>query len=341
MSAINTGSINNSFPLAGVNNSSQGFRSNFSAIKSNLDIAGAEISDLQNKVVVKSALISGPLNNDMANTLISNALTLGFRGTTHNLGNNLNGTVVIDVTNGDAQYGVMTGDVSLEFAKWAPTNTQSSVQVIFTISDPNAGYVITFPANVDDGTLTLENYSGSGIGGNITVPNGVNRLHFNFTTINCGLNIEVQPLDRPRVGAIGSGPAGITNQVQFNNGGNFDASSDFVFDDTNKNLTLGADLIPKTTEVYDLGSSTYSWKDLYLSGTTLYLGNAVIKSNIDGSLDLSANPGVMFPTGTPTSVGSPGDVAGMMKVDSSYIYICTGSYNGTTPIWKRTELSSY
>jgi hypothetical protein len=41
---------------------------------------------------------------------------------------------------------------------------------------------------------------------------------------------------------------------------------------------LGTDLIPRFTEQYDLGSAAKRWKDLYLSGSSLYLGDAVITS---------------------------------------------------------------
>ena len=39
---------------------------------------------------------------------------------------------------------------------------------------------------------------------------------------------------------------------------------------------LSTNVSPSSTEVYDLGSSTKRWKDLYLSGSSLYLGDAVI-----------------------------------------------------------------
>ena len=42
---------------------------------------------------------------------------------------------------------------------------------------------------------------------------------------------------------------------------------------------LGTDLIPRYTEQYDLGSAAKRWKDLYLSGSSLYLGNAVITAS--------------------------------------------------------------
>ena len=45
---------------------------------------------------------------------------------------------------------------------------------------------------------------------------------------------------------------------------------------------------------------------------------------------------------TPSAnTGSTGDVAGMIAWDTNYIYICTGSYDGSTAIWKRVALSTW
>lgn len=41
---------------------------------------------------------------------------------------------------------------------------------------------------------------------------------------------------------------------------------------------IAADLIPDSDQIRDLGSSTRRWKDLYLSGSSLYLGSAAITS---------------------------------------------------------------
>ena len=38
--------------------------------------------------------------------------------------------------------------------------------------------------------------------------------------------------------------------------------------------------------------------------------------------------------------GQSGDVAGMMVVDSTNIYICTGTYDGSTVIWKKVALAT-
>ena len=42
-----------------------------------------------------------------------------------------------------------------------------------------------------------------------------------------------------------------------------------------------------------------------------------------------------------SSVGAAGDAAGMIAWDASYIYICTGTHNGSAAIWKRVALSTY
>ena len=48
-------------------------------------------------------------------------------------------------------------------------------------------------------------------------------------------------------------------------------------------------LLPRTTENIDLGSNTKKWRDLYLSGDTIFLGDAEIARNTSGGIDLPAN----------------------------------------------------
>ena len=55
-SDINPDTIDSSYPVAGQDNSTQGFRTNFAAIKTNFAYAEEEINDLQDKVLLKSAL---------------------------------------------------------------------------------------------------------------------------------------------------------------------------------------------------------------------------------------------------------------------------------------------
>lgn len=193
-SAINTGTIDVNYPVPGVNNNSQQFRDNFSGISNNLETAATEITALQSNVLLKAPLAGTVLDNDMSNGIIKNAQTLGFRASTYDLGNNLSGTVNIDLTLGDVQTGTATGSTTLTFSKWplAPGNpTYATVQVILAVT---ADQTINLPATVTLGTATIEGYSA----GVITVPAGVTRLHFQFNTLDCGTTVEIVPLDRPR-----------------------------------------------------------------------------------------------------------------------------------------------
>lgn len=317
MSNINTTGINVNYPTPGVNNSSQGFRDNFAAIANNLNTAGTEITELQQKAVVKTALIDVPLNNDMGNTLISNALTQNFRATTFGLGNSLSGTVNIDVTAGDVQYGNLTGNVNLNFKKWAPAGTQSNVQVIFQIANTSANYTISFPTNITDGANTLENYTGNGIGGSVTVPAGVSRLHYNFTTIDCGTNIEVQPLDRPR-SPQGPGSGTVTSVGM--------AASGAGVSVTGGPITTSGNFTITNTGV-----------------TSLTAGPGISLSSSNGAVTVSSSAlSTRLPYGSaPSALGAPGDVQGDIRCDSSYVYVCVANYNGTTAIWRRIGLATY
>ena len=52
--------------------------------------------------------------------------------------------------------------------------------------------------------------------------------------------------------------------------------------------SLSTDIRPSASEVYDLGSPTFRWRDLYLSGSSLYLGSAQITADLAGVVNLPA-----------------------------------------------------
>ena len=59
MSSINPNNIDGTYPIAGQDDDSQGFRDNFTNIKNNFTFAYDELTDLQSKAVLKSALTGG------------------------------------------------------------------------------------------------------------------------------------------------------------------------------------------------------------------------------------------------------------------------------------------
>jgi hypothetical protein len=70
-SNINPYNVDGTFPIAGQDNSSQGFRDNFTNIKNNLIFAASEIGDLQAKAIVATPLNNQTFSNDMAGTRIT------------------------------------------------------------------------------------------------------------------------------------------------------------------------------------------------------------------------------------------------------------------------------
>jgi hypothetical protein len=216
MSQINSNNIDANYPIPGINNDSRGFRDNFSSIKNNLTTAGTEITDLQNKAIVKTALNGVNLNNDMANTLISNALVKSFRASTFNIGTDINTSgsdvKLINVSQGDVQYGTITGNTTINFGGWAPTGTQSNVQLILTIANSQA--TIKFPDTTIDSTgnivsgmgfsaRILENYSSNAnpapssvYTNTVSVPKDVVKLQYMISTENCGTTLEISPISR-------------------------------------------------------------------------------------------------------------------------------------------------
>jgi alpha-tubulin suppressor-like RCC1 family protein len=64
----------------------------------------------------------------------------------------------------------------------------------------------------------------------------------------------------------------------------------------NRNLVVSGNMVPSSNIVYDLGTPENRWRDLYLSGTTLYLGNTVLSSDpVSGSLNIKTSSNTLAP----------------------------------------------
>ena len=324
MSTINTNAINVNYPVPGVNNNSQGFRDNFASIVTNLNTAGTEITDLQNKVVVKQALLGTTVNNDMANTLISNASTRGFRATTYNLGNALAGTVLVNVSLGDVQYGTVAGNTTINFGSWAPTGTQSNVQLNLSVSNANA--VISFPGELvisnDDGVMLLENFANIGNVPTVTVPNGVTQLNYMISSTDCGNTLYISPINRPRQATQ------LQQRLVPPTGVQGDVNGDVAVGSSVDQLTItGANTDPYLTTS---GNTTQLYTDLpvvftgtslagnIVVGTTYYVRN-VVSSN---TFTVSSSIG-----GANVAIGANASGTTMYANPVSYVYIATDSYN--------------
>ena len=328
-SAINTNGINVNYPVPGVNNNSQGFRDNFTAIRTNLNTTATEITDLQNKVVVKQALDGTIINNDMANAVISNAVTRSFRASTYNLGNALSGTVLVDVTLGDVQYGTIAGNTILSFGGWAPSGTQSSLELVLGFSNVQAA--ISFPTNVinnnDYGPLTVENYNSSGSFATVTVPYGVTQLDFNLTTLDCGNSIYIEPINRPRQSTQ------IFKRTPPPTGQQGDVQGTFSIDPAQTAQPARCTSTEAVFEVITCNSTTGFYLDMpivftgvtfggIIAGTTYYI-RAIPSST---TFTISASPGTV--AGPAAAVNLSTASGTMIATPVQYLYASTGNYDG-------------
>lgn len=337
-SQINTNGINVNYPVPGTNNSSQGFRDNFAQIRQQFNTGASEISDLQSKVVLKAALNNTVLNNDMANVLISNAATSGFRATTYNLGNALAGTVLVDVNRADVQFGSLTGNVVLQFGNWAPTNTQSNVVLRLTYANTNPAYVSLpnncISANNNFGVTLLENYADVNGTATLSAPANTNIVELHFSTIDCGNTITVTPVNRPfqstEIQTRIIPPTGLPGDV---NGtvavGPSISQLDIASTNSADYFTTG-DTSQLYTDLPIVFTGTSMEANITV-GTTYYVRNVVSSTTFTVSTTIGGGNVNLAGNGSPTSA--------MYANPASYLYVCTADFNSSEE--QKTLVNTY
>jgi len=188
-SAINPNNIDGAYPVAGQDNNSQGFRDNFTNTKTNFQYAADEITDLQNKAVLKAALTGSTLDNDMGGSTLYNAVTYQM-GTTRVALGTVTGSQTINWA--AAPYYTLTtsGSVSLAFTNLPAAGTVASWSVQITVS--NTAHTLTLPAAVTVGLNGIE-----GISSQTITFGATGTYQFDFVTNNGGSTITVFDRNRP------------------------------------------------------------------------------------------------------------------------------------------------
>jgi hypothetical protein len=120
-SAIVSATIDADFPVAGVDNDSQGFRDNFSIIRDGLATANAEITELQ----TNTAKLND--DNDFNGNVISNAVTNQLYGSVYTT----TSTPTTNVSLNDGEYQVITiaDDHTLTFKDWPTTDLYGKIRL--------------------------------------------------------------------------------------------------------------------------------------------------------------------------------------------------------------------
>lgn len=126
-SLINFGSIDATYPVAGQDNNSQGFRDNFGAIKAGLGIASSEITALQQNAAFVNA------NNDFGGNTISNAKTNQVYPAFLSLGT-VTSNQDINLQLGAVQSLYLASNVTLTFRNWPASGSYAACR-LFIYSD--------------------------------------------------------------------------------------------------------------------------------------------------------------------------------------------------------------
>ena len=188
-SNINPNNIDGSYPVAGQDNNSQGFRDNFTNIKVNFQYAEEEINDLEANSILKAALTGGTLDNNMDNNTIY-AVNLNDVSTTRIAATGTSGTVTLNYASGQYQtVAPSTGSITLAFTNFPASGYFGILRVQITVS--NLAYTVTLPAAVTLGTTGIQGYSG----GVITFA-ATGTYVFDFSTSDGGTTVTVNDVTR-------------------------------------------------------------------------------------------------------------------------------------------------
>jgi len=193
-SQINPYNINGQYPVAGQDNNSQGFRTNFTNTSTNLEYAAQEITALQTNAVLKAALAGVTLDNNMNGQLLYNALTQQITQAIFPYGVLVGSSQVISYTAG--YLSTLTTDVTqttttISFSNLnvIPSGVLANWAVAITVT---AGQSVTFTGTYNN-TQGIQGWNTSS---NTITFVDAGTYTFEFSTINSGSTITVNEVSR-------------------------------------------------------------------------------------------------------------------------------------------------
>lgn len=294
-SFINPTNIDGTFPIAGQDNTSQGFRNNFTNIQNNFSVAAGEITDIQNKGVFTSALTGSTLNNNFNGSSISavNIAGAGYILNNINGGGGVIGSVVLDFSLGNIQTITTAGSILLSFVNpstWPTNGVYGKMSVVITVTSNL--HTVTVPLGANGVTTGLNNIAGavSATGAITFASAGLYIL--SFTTVNNGTDLLITDETRnynsvqgnltvtggyinPNyIHAVQTSGATVTANVQYTNF-YIDSASSSTLSAQTINLPSGVEdgriiyitaLCPITTTTWTGATVKYAASNVYSSG---------------------------------------------------------------------------
>jgi len=193
-SNINPNNIDGSYPVAGQDNNSQGFRDNFTNTKQNFQYAEDELNDLQAKAILKAALTGQTLDNNMGGNLLYAALIKDFAATKVAI-TGTSGALTVNYATGHYQTISTTGSISLSFQNFPISGEYGYMRIQFNIT--NIAHTLTLPAAVSLGLSGIQGISPGTSGVSNTITFGATGYYeFAFSTSDGGSTITLFDLNR-------------------------------------------------------------------------------------------------------------------------------------------------
>ena len=278
MSNINPQNIDGTFPIAGQDNNSQGFRDNFTNTVNNFSFAAQELTDLQNNAILKAPLSSvgqTSLNNNLNNAQLIYPQLLQTTYTIDAL-TTPSGNIALSWASGHYQTVTINSATALTFDTSWPTGYWTYIRLALTVT--SGPVALTLPAAVSVNTSNIGGASGQ----TITLPNGI--YAFEFATPDGGTTITIRDLLRSptqsvmytNVNYVTANTATLTASLSTTSSDNF-----FVVQTANPVITINMPANPINGQVCRFGANANVG---YLVGTGTvspsFLGN---NTSIGGS----------------------------------------------------------
>ena len=181
-SNIVPGNIDGAFPVAGQDNSSQGFRDNFTAIKNNFTQAKTEIEDIQTNKADTDA------NTSFNDYVVSRAVLKDCGQTVYAHGTT-GGSITLNHENGHYQTLTTNAAVTLAFTNFP---SASMGRIILDITYGSTAHTLT----VTSATLAADNVTGFDAGTNIVTISTAGRYLYEFVTPDGGTTVLMHQIGK-------------------------------------------------------------------------------------------------------------------------------------------------
>jgi hypothetical protein len=281
-SSINPSNVDGTYPVAGQDNDSQGFRDNFTNIKTNFTSAKTEIEALQTTSVTLTA------TNDFNFTgTISEALMKNNADVVNALGT-VGGSITLNHATAIIHTATLNASGTLAFSNWPASGKGGRMRFIVTIA--NVAHTLTLPAAVTLGTTTVQGISSLVI----TFP-ATGTYIYDFSSVDGGTSILIE--DKTQSDAS-------LGNLQLN--ANVISSTN-----TNGNITL----TPNGTGVVTTDNLSF---DANTVATTNANGNLTLAPNGTGTVDLSGTTATISTSTANQALALAPNGTGAVNVPAGY-----------------------